>query len=133
MHTNTAFKRCETRSLAIDASPGRVHRFMADAANIPSWAPAFATAIRPSGEHWIATSSRGEVEIVVAGHRDAGTVDILSADDTTRGAFARVIPNGPVSEVLFTLFFEPGTPEEAIAAQMAVVEEELTRIAQLVQ
>jgi hypothetical protein len=133
MPINTQFKRSETRSIAIDAPPHRVHRFMSDAANIPRWAPAFATAIRPCGEHWVATTSRGEAEIVVARSPDAGTVDILSADDITRGAFMRVIPNGPVSEVLFTLMFEPDTPEEAIAAQMTVVEAELARIDQLVQ
>jgi hypothetical protein len=133
MSISVEFKRSETRSIAIDASPRRVHRFMADAANIPKWAPAFATAIRPSGDHWVATSSRGDAEIVVASNPDTGTVDILSAGDTTRGAFARVIPNGPVSEVLFTLFFEPGTPEQAIATQMSVVDDELAKISQLVQ
>jgi hypothetical protein len=106
---------------------------MAEATNSPRWAPAFATAIRPSGEYWVATTPRGDAEIVVASQPDAGTVDLLSAADPTRGAFARVIPNGPVSEVLFTLFFEPGTPEEAIAAQMIVVEDELASISRLVQ
>jgi uncharacterized protein YndB with AHSA1/START domain len=133
MPTNVEFKRSETRSIAIDAPPERVHRFIADPANIPRWAPAFATAVRPSGGHWVATSSRGDAEIVVAGNAHAGTLDILSAGDATRGAFTRVIPNGPASEVLFTLFFERGTPEETIAAQMTVVEDELARINQLVQ
>ena len=133
MTTISQFNRSETRSIAIDAPPDRVHRFMADAANIPRWAPAFATAIRPSGNRWVATTAGGDAEIVVASQPESGTVDILSADDVTRGAFARVIPNGPVSEVLFTLFFEPDTPEEAIAAQMAVVEDELATIEQLVR
>jgi hypothetical protein len=43
-----------------------------------------------------------------------------------------VIPNGPVSELLFTLCFEPGTPEDAVAAQMTVVEDELATVDQLV-
>ncbi len=127
------FNHAETRSIAIDAPPDRVHRFMADGANIPQWAPAFATAIRPHGDHWVATTPGGDAEIVVASHPDAGTVDILSADDLTRGAFARVIPNGAVSEVLFTLLFASDTPAEAIAAQMAVVEDELARVDQLVR
>jgi hypothetical protein len=132
MHTEIGFKRCQTRSRAIGASPDRVHRFIADATNIPRWAPAFATDIRPRGEYWIATTARGDAEIVVASNPDARTVDILSADDSTRGAFMRVIPNGPVSELLFTLCFEPGTPEDAVAAQMTVVEDELATVDQLV-
>jgi uncharacterized protein YndB with AHSA1/START domain len=133
MPIDVAHKRSETRSIAVDAPPHQVHRYIADPANLPRWAPAFATAITPSGEHWVATSSRGDAEIVVASNREVGTVDILSADDRTRGAFARVIPNGPVSEVLFTLFFEPGTSDDAVAAQMTVVEDELATIRQLVQ
>jgi uncharacterized protein YndB with AHSA1/START domain len=133
MSTNAEFKRSETRSIAIEAPPQQVYRFIADATNIPRWAPAFATAISPRGEHWVASTPGGDAEVVVISHQDAGTVDIVSADDQTRGAFARVIPNGPLSEVLFTLFFEPETPEEAIVAQMSVVEDELTSIRQLVQ
>ena len=132
MSTNTEFKRSETRSITVDAPPQQVHRFIADPVNIPRWAPSFASAISPSGTRWIATTSQGDAEIVVASNRDAGTVDILSAADQTRGAFSRVIPNGSLSEVLFTLFFEPTTPEEAIAGQMAVVVDELTRIRQMV-
>jgi hypothetical protein len=131
MPTNLTLNRSETRSIAIDAPPDTVHRFIADPINIPRWAPAFATAIRPSDEHWIATTERGEAEIIVASNRESRTLDILSAADRTRGAFARVISNGAGSEVLFTLFFEPGTPEPAVTAQMTVVDEELASIKRL--
>jgi uncharacterized protein YndB with AHSA1/START domain len=133
MPTKSDFKRSETRSIAIDAPPDKVHRFISDATNIPRWAPAFATAIRPSDYHWVATSERGEAEIIVASNPDSGTLDILSAADRTRGAFARVIGNGPGSEVLFTLFFALDTPEQAVAAQMTVVDGELASIKQLTQ
>jgi hypothetical protein len=45
-----------------------------------------------------------------------------------RGA---VLPNARGSECLFTLFFSDGTPEEAVEAQMATVEQELRAIASL--
>ena len=131
MHTTLQLNRSETRSIAIDAPPERVHRFIADPINIPRWAPAFATAIRPNDAHWIATTERGETEIIVASHPESGTLDILSAADRTRGAFARVISNGAGSEVLFTLFFDPGTPEQAVTAQMTVIDEELASIKRL--
>ena len=133
MLTTSELKRSETRSIAIDAPPEEVHRFVADATNIPRWAPAFATAIRPSDKNWVVTTECGEAEIVLASNPQSRTLDILSADDRTRGAFARVISNGPGSEVLFTLFFEPGTPEQAVAAQMSVVDGELASIKQLTQ
>jgi hypothetical protein len=126
-------KRSETRSIAIDAPPDKVHRFISDATNIPRWAPAFATAIRPNDNHWVATTERGEAEIIVASNPDSGTLDILDAADPTRGAFVRVISNGPGSEVLFTLFFALDTPEQAVTAQMTVVDGELASIKQLTQ
>jgi uncharacterized membrane protein len=133
MPTILELQRSETRSIAIDAPPEEVHRFIADATNLPRWAPAFAAAIRPNRNHWVVSTPGGEAEIVVASNPESGTLDILSAADRTRGAFARVISNGPGSEVLFTLFFEPGTPEQAVVAQMTVVDDELANIKQMTQ
>jgi hypothetical protein len=132
MHTDITMSLCETRSAAIPAPPERVHAYMADPNHVPDWAPGFASAIRPEGEHWIATTAGGEAEIVVVADRAAGTVDILSAADRSRGAFARVIPNGSGCEVLFTLLFAPDTPAEAIEGQMRVVDDELDAIRQRV-
>jgi hypothetical protein len=57
----------------------------------------------------------------------------VAADDPRRGAFARVLPNGDSSEFLFTLFFPDGMGEDAVAAQMAVVEDELRSVRGLCQ
>jgi hypothetical protein len=46
----------------------------------------------------------------------------------TRGLFARVLPNGDGSEVVFTLLFAPDTPEDAVAAQMLTLETELAAV-----
>jgi hypothetical protein len=60
--------------------------------------------------------------------RGSGTVDIVAARDRTRGAYARVLPNGTGSPFLFTLLFARDTPEDAVAAQMASVETELAAV-----
>lgn len=128
MHTNIVLNRSETRSVSIAAPAGEVFGFLADPENIPRWAPGFASAIRPDGERWIVTNSAGELPVVIASDAGAGTVDILRDADRTTGAFARVVPNGAGSEMLFTLFFSPRTPEDAVAGQMATVDEELATV-----
>ena len=134
MHTNSSLKRCETRSISIAAPRDSVHAFVASARNMPRWAPAFASAIRPDGEHWIVNTPSGdELPIVVIGNAEAGTVDILAAADRRSGAFARILPNETGSEMLFSLLFASGTDEDAVARQMAVVEDELAAVRRFVE
>ena len=121
MHTN----RSETRSISIQAPPQHVLDVVGDARTLPSWAPNFATTVRPAGEHWVINDDT-PIDVRVA--REYGTVDIVSVEDPRRGAFTRVMPNGDGSEYSFTLFFPDTADEAAVAAQMAVVEEELRAV-----
>src|SRR3954447_6800367 len=126
MHTN----RSETRQISIAAAPDQVLDVVGDARTLPRWAPNFATTIRPDGEYWVVND---ELTVDVRVARALGTVDIVSADDPRLGAFTRVVPNAAGSEYLFTLFFPETAGEEAIATQMAVVEEELHAVRALAQ
>lgn len=63
--------------------------------------------------------------------REHGTVDLLAADQPTRGAFTRVVPNGQGSEYLLTLFFPDGTEQTAVCDQMAIVDDELNAVREL--
>jgi hypothetical protein len=127
MQTN----RSETRSISIGVPPDAVLDIVGDARTLPSWAPGFARAIEADGELWVIDTGAGEARIDVRVAREQGTVDIVSADDPRRGAFTRVLPNGVGSEYLFTLFFPETAGEDAIAAQMAVVEAELRAVRDL--
>jgi hypothetical protein len=120
--------RTETRSITIDAPSAAVLDLVGDARSLPRWAPDFARSVRADGEHWIINDA-ARIDMV----RGADTVDIVAADDRRRGAFSRVLPNGDSSEFLFTLFFPDGTGEDAVAAQMAVVEDELRTVRDLCQ
>jgi hypothetical protein len=127
MLTNTT-DRAETRTISIAAPPATVLGYVGDPRRLPDWAPAFARGIRPDGEDWLVDTGEGELRIAVRVSPEHGTVDLLSADDPTRGAFTRVVDNHGGSEYLFTLFFPEGTPEEVIARQMATVEAELETV-----
>lgn len=124
--------RAETRSISIEATPDSVFAFVADARNLPRWAPGFASAVRPEGDRWIVTSGETELTIAVVADQARGTIDLLAGPELNIGAFSRVVPNGTGSEYLFTLFFPEGTPPEAVSAQMEAVDGELLAVRELV-
>src|SRR4051812_27321153 len=124
MHTN----RSETRSISIQAPPEVVLELVGDARSLPHWAPGFARAVRPAGEHWLVETDAGERKIDVRVSPETGTVDIVSARDPRRGVFTRVIGNGEGSEYVFTQLFPAGTSDDDVAGQLAVVEQELRTV-----
>jgi uncharacterized protein YndB with AHSA1/START domain len=117
-----------TRSISIAAPPAAVLALVADPLRLPEWAPAFARGVQPDGDDWLIDTGDGQARITIRVSGEHGTVDLLRATDPTRGAFSRVIPNHDGSEYLFTLVFPAGTPETAIARQMAIVEDELEAV-----
>jgi hypothetical protein len=118
-----------TRSIAIGAAPQKVFDLVADPSALPRWAPGFARTIRhEGGEQWTVENDQGEARVIVRSSADHGTVDFLSADNPGQGAYTRVLPNADGSDYQFTVQFPPGTPEEAISAQLTVIDEELETV-----
>src|SRR3954469_16896630 len=122
-----------TRSVSIAAPPETVLGFLADARMLPRWAPNFATAVRPEGDHWRVDNGETEFAIELRVSRDAGTIDILRPGERRRGFFMRVIANGEGSECVFTQVFPAGTPEDAVVRQLQIVESELESVRESVQ
>lgn len=122
--------RSDTRTITIDAPRTDVLEFLADASNLPRWAPNFATAVRPDGDGWIVESGAGEARLRLAVDTELGTVDlhVTPADGRERSVFGRVLPNGPGAEFLFTLFHSDSRTDADIARANAEVGEELRRL-----
>lgn len=121
-------KRSETRSVSITSPPDVVHAYLAEAKNLPEWAPAFAPSIHRSGRSWLVTGDDRRFMIDILVEPTARTVDIVSAENHARGLFTRVLPNADGSELLFTLFFGPDTPEDAIQTQILTLDAELAAV-----
>jgi hypothetical protein len=126
--------RAETRTRAIAAPPAAVLDVVADPLRLPEWAPAFATSVAREGEHWRVDTGAGALLIDMVVSPEAGTVDLVRAGgDTTAGARLRALASGAGTELLFTILFPPGTADDAVAAQMAVVESELETVGALAE
>jgi hypothetical protein len=117
----------DTQSISIKAAPGVVLDLVGDPRNLPRWAPAFASEVRPDGEHWLVGSGDAALPIRVRVSRGHGTVDFL-ARDAEIGAFSRVVPNGEGSDYSFTQLCGPEMDADAVARQKAVVASELETV-----
>lgn len=119
--------RSDTHSITIDAPRDDVLAFVADGANLPRWAPNFASAIRPDGDGWIVGSGDAEIRLDIPVHRELGTVDlhITLPNGGRRAVYLRVLPNAGGAEVLFTAFHSDSRTDEDIARQNAEIEDEL--------
>jgi len=119
--------RSDTQTITIEAPRANVFAFLADAANLPRWAPNFATAVRPDGDGWIVEQGGSEVRLRLEASAELGTVDlhVTPPDGRTRTVFGRVLPNAGGAEFLFTMFHSDSRSDADIARQSAEVREEL--------
>lgn len=114
------------RSVTIDATPAAVFAFVAEPRNLPRWAPGAVKSVEPSGDAWLFHDGETERRVVVKTSEECGTVDLLFGEGS--GVFTRVVANGTGAEYQFTLFFPEGSPQDAVAAQSAVIDDELATV-----
>ncbi|HEX2023080.1 MAG TPA: hypothetical protein VHF00_00105 [Acidimicrobiales bacterium] len=127
--------RSDTQTVTIDAPPGAVLRFVADARNLPRWAIGFAKDVRRQHDRWMVTTGQGEVALAVDADESTGTVDFRfeAAAGEEATAFARVVPNGQGAEFVFTQLQQPGTPDEVFEQLVATVRHELVTLKALLE
>jgi uncharacterized protein YndB with AHSA1/START domain len=122
--------RSATRTITIAASVERVFAYLADATNLPHWAPSFTSGVRAEGEDWIAIQGDAELGLRIAADSTAHTVDLhVTAPNGRRVViYMRVLPNESGAEFVFTLFHSNSRTDEQIADGNAEVEAELGRV-----
>lgn len=121
-----------TRAIECDLEPERVYAVLAEAGNIPKWAPVFADAIEHIADaRYRVTKNKASFDVEIALHPSAGTVDYVREMGNGRrgGAYLRVVPN-PVGgcTVLMTVPIGPTASESEVAK---VLEQELADLVQL--
>jgi hypothetical protein len=88
--------RTVTRFAESDLEPVKIYGVLAEAANIPAWAPVFADAIeRIDDSHFRVTKDGAAFDMEVFRHQTAGTADYvreMRGNKRGGGAYIRVIP-----------------------------------------
>ncbi len=123
-----------TRATESTLEPGRLYSVLADARNIPKWAPVFADAIEPIDDmHYRVTRNGEAFNLEVSLHPSAGAVDYIREMPNGKrgGAYIRVTPR-PLggSTITMTVPIGPNTIESDVAK---VLEQELADLVRLAQ
>ena len=128
MHIQTVTSAAES-----DLEPRKLYSVLAEASNIPQWAPAFADAIERIGDtRYRVTKNGQEFHVDVSLHPSAGTVDYIRemAGGKRGGAYIRVTPR-PLSgsTVTITVPLGPNTTASAVADTLKQELADLIRLA----
>lgn len=129
MHTLTVTSAAEA-----DLEPSKLYSILAEASNIPKWAPAFADAIeRINDTHYRVTKNGDAFNLEVSLHQSAGAVDYIREMPGGKrgGAYIRVTPR-PLggSTVTMTAPIGPNTTESEVANTLKQELADLIRLAQ---
>jgi hypothetical protein len=122
-------------SRSVEADPETVALFAGDPENLPLWAAGLSAGIRLESGRWYADSPMGVVEVAFTGPIGSGILDhdVTMPDGTVVHNPLRVLPNDGGSEIVFTLFQRTGMTDEELRADARLVEEDLTRLADLLE
>ncbi len=129
----TPLRAARTLSISLAAPAADVYAFVADPRRLPEWATGLGTTPTPLPDGaWRLETPAGPIRVVFAPANDFGVVDHV-VTPLTRGGPAvdvplRVIPNGNGSEVMITLFQQPGMSDAQYAADGALVHADLERL-----
>ena len=123
----TNLPQSRTLSVSINCPPDRVYAFVSNPENLPRWAAGLCKSVRKSDEGWIVETAQGPMNLRFAEDNGLGVLDhyVSPAPGTEIYAPMRVLPNGPGSELLFTLFRLPGMSDEKFAEDAGLVTRDL--------
>jgi len=127
--------KARTLNVSINRDPNTVYEFVSNPANFPKWAKAFCRSIKQSNGEWVAETPQGPVNISFVRKNDYGLLDhyVNPAPGVEDHVPMRVVPNGPASEVLFTLFRLPDMSDEKFAEDAGLVERDLRTLKRILE
>jgi len=107
-----------------------VYRYAVNPLHLPEWAAGLSGAIARVGGDWISESPMGKVKFRFVKKNDLGVLDhfVTLPSGVTIYHPMRVFPNHDGSEVVFTLFRQPGTTSQAYAKDARAIEADLRKL-----
>ena len=124
-----------TLQVSITRPPADVYAFVADPENLPQWARGLCRSIRQSGTGWIIDTAQGEINIRFTERNSLGVLDhyVTPAPGVEIYVPMRVLANGSGSEIIFTLFRQPGMSADKFAEDIELVERDLETLKHVLQ
>jgi uncharacterized protein YndB with AHSA1/START domain len=129
--------KLEARTLhvAIRREPDEVYRFLAKPENLPQWAAGLGHSIRPGSDGWIAETPNGPVKVHFEKPNALRVADHYVTP--TNGAEVhipiRVLAHDGGSEVIFTLFPQPGMSAEKFQEDARMVRQDLDSLKRILE
>ncbi|GLY92939.1 SRPBCC family protein [Actinoplanes sp. NBRC 103695] len=122
-------------STHIDRPLEAVYEYASDPANLPAWAPGLLSSIERDGDHWVAESPMGRIELVFTPRNEYGVLDhdVTTASGETFHNPMRVIPDGDGCELVFTVRRRPEMSDEDFERDWKAVLEDLVAIKRIVE
>ena len=100
------------------------------------WAAGLAhSEIRPHGDVWLADGSDGPIIVRFTPHNTFGVMDhfVDTGDGREIHVPLRVVQNGDGTEIMLTLYRQPGTSEERYAADIKLINRDLRSLKALIE
>lgn len=125
-----------TYSVSIDRPPEALYAAIWQPDFFPNWASGLAqSTLRQDGEVWIADGPDGRSSVRFTPHNAFGVMDhdVHTADGIVVHVPLRVVANGDGSEVMLTLFRQPGVSDEKFSADAKWIVRDLRRLKALIE
>lgn len=130
-----SIRRVQNISVFIDCPPVEVYDFVSNPENLPRWATGLGGSVKKVDGEWIADSPMGKVKIKFAEKNKFGVLDhdvILESGVKIHNPM-RVVPHDRGSEIIFTLFRQPGMSDEKFLEDARWVEKDLKILKELLE
>lgn len=125
-----------TKTVSIERPVAEVYAYLADLANWPAWAVVNIQSIEPTDDSdwWRMSTPQGPGKLRLRGNAELGVLDHDYLDDTASWRVpARVVPNGDGAEFMITFFRPPTFTDEFFREQVALVDEELATLKEILE
>jgi hypothetical protein len=112
-----------------------VYDYVVNPENIPTWAPGLGSAVEQIDGRWFVTTGMGLVELTFAPTNHFGVLDhdvTLPSGEVVYNPM-RVIANGDVSDIVFTLRRRSDVSEQDFEADAAAVAADLARLKDILE
>ena len=122
-------------NIFISSPVEKVYRYVSDIAHLPEWGKTFCRSARKMGAGWVIETPQGPVKIRMAEKNNLGVLDHTITTASGRDVLVpvRVVPNGRGSEVIFTVFQQPGMPDKNHARDILLVKKDLGKLKKIME